>query len=262
MSSFGPVVHGSAAALVGIVISSAVAADPQPAAPRVVDRLLAGYGQIERITCQVRRETVTPQGRSRFLSTIYWQRDRRMHVDNVEPLPRTIVADGTHFFSFVHGDPKGFSRPIEKLSDEMSLGLRKVPGTAMEHLLLIGDAPETALPPEADLPVRVGYATPKVFAVLGLDASNRLARVELFTGPDMSSRTARYDYSRFTEVRPGAWIPQQQEATLSIGGADVKETTRVDRLNTTDPIAPNLFNASLYFPGVKFEDDFKKIYGP
>lgn len=227
---------------------------------RVVDRQLAEYAGIDHLSCQIRRETVTPQARSRFLSTIYWHNDGRMHVDNIEPQPRTIVADGTNFFSYVRGDPRGFSRPIRDLNEEMAFGLRRVPGTAMDHLQLVGDAPETPLPPEPELPVRVGYATARVFAVLGLDASNRLARVEIYTGPDMATRTARYDYSRFAEVRPGVWIPLQHEALLSIGGAEMKETTRVDRLNASDPIAPHLFNPSLFFSGVKFEDDFRKIY--
>ena len=251
-------------AVLGVLAAGLAAAESESAnagaSGRVVDRLLAEYAGIVQLSCQIRRETVSAQGRSRFLSTIYWRKDGRLHVDNIEPLPRTIVADGTNFFSYVRGDPRGFSRPIPDLDAEMAMGVRRVPGTARDHLLLIGDTPETRLPPEPDLPVRAGYATARVFAVLGLDASNRLARVELYTGPDMAVRTARYDYSRFTEVRPGIRIPQQHEAIISIGGADMRETTRVDRLNAVDPIAPNLFHAALYFPGVKFEDDFKKIY--
>ncbi len=70
---------------------------------RVVDRQLAEYAGIDHLSCQIRRETVTPQARSRFLSTIYWHNDGRMHVDNIEPQPRTIVADGTNSFSYVRG---------------------------------------------------------------------------------------------------------------------------------------------------------------
>lgn len=247
---------------IGLSVAAAAAGAVAPVeseTPRVVDRLLAEYGRIDRISCDLRREIETDRGRVRFLSRIYWERGGRLHVDNLSPLPRTIVSDGTNFFSHVRGDPKGFSRPVAALDQEMAIGLVKIPGTAMEHLLLLRDAPETRLPP-ADGLIRVGYTTPRLFAVLGLDGSNRLARLELFSTRDRSKRTALFEYTNFREVKPGVWIPLAHTATLDAGAGSMRETVRVDRLDSESPIAPNLFNPALFFEGVRFENSFDRIY--
>lgn len=231
---------------------------------RCVDRLLADYEKVDRLTCDIRRTVESRAGEEKqslqFLSHVYWQRGGKLHVKNETPLERIIVSDGTNFYSYVSGDPKGFSRPVADLDREMSVNLQRVPGTGMDHLLMIGGAPETTLPPEDGFAARFGYATPNLFAVLCLDESRRLARVELYKNPDQKQRLARYDYSQFREVRPGAWIPQLTRGVVSQGPVESVETIRLDRLDADASMAPNLFNPTLYFKNVTFEDAFSKIY--
>ena len=228
----------------------------------LVERLLQGYESIQTVTCELRRDVVSPSGKLRMLSRVHYQRPDRLHVENAAPVHRRIMADGTTFFSYADGDPKGFSRPIEQLDEAMLIGLRKVPGTAMEYLLRLRGVAETNLPATAEFPVRRGYAAPKVFAVLSLDATGRLARIEFFATPEMKTQTAQYDYSAFREVLPGVWLPCLHQGHLNLGGAESLETTRVDNLSVDAPLAPSLFVAGPFFKGVKFVPSFEDIYGP
>jgi hypothetical protein len=250
----------SAAALGAALAWAGANEAPAPDAPRLADRLLEEYSRIDRLSCHIRREVETPQGKTRFLSRVFWERGGRLHADNSSPLSRTIVSDGTNFFSYIQGDPRGFSRPVAELNEEMTLNLRKVPGTAMEHLLLLKDAAETPLPPEPERPVRASYAAGRIRAELNLDADGRLVRVDLFDASDPDRRTARYDYSRFEEVLPGIWIPRRHEARLAIGGVEITEIVQIDRLDARSPIAPSLFQPDLHFQGVRFEREFGRIY--
>ena len=232
-------------------------------AATVAEQLLAGYERIESVSCDVRKDTeasAASAARGRVLSRVYYRRPDRLHVDNHQPLKRTIVADGTNFFSYVAGDPKGFSRPVNRLESEMLIGLRKVPGSAMDHLLRLRGIAETNLPPAPDLPVRRGYATTNLFAVLSLDATGRLARVELFADSSMADCRARCDYSRFVEAAPDVWLAALHQSTARMGGAEFRETSRFDNLVVNRPMAPTLFNPALFFKDVRFEDSFDKMY--
>jgi len=229
-------------------------------AETVADRLLAGYARIRSVSCEIRREQDAGTNQVTWLSRVYYQRPDRLHVDNPVPPPRRIVvADGTNFFSHVAGDRKGFSRPIAGLNAAMLNGLRKVPGTAMDHLLLLRGLAETNLPATAEFPIRRGYAGPNAFMVLSLDASNRLARVEFFSGPDLARRTVQYDYSAFQEVLPGVWIPCLHKCRVTLGDAVSRETTRVNNLVVDQPIPPKMFDPGLFFKQVEFVDRIEKI---
>lgn len=229
-------------------------------AETLVDSLLSGYGKIQALSCEVRRDGESGGNRVRTLSRVYFQRPDRLHVENVSPISRRIVADGTNFFSYVEGDPKGFSRPVERLEKDMLIGLRKVPATAMDHLLRLQGMPETNLPPAAGFPVRRAYDTGKMTAVLSLDASNRLARIEFFADREMTQKTARTEYSNFSEPLPGVWLSALHQTVVWMGGAESRETSRFDHIAVNQPIAPNLFNAALFFPKVNFVSTVEQMY--
>ena len=231
-------------------------------AETLVARLLKDYEAVQTLTCDLRRDNESGPDKMRFLSRIYYARPDRLHVENSAPIERTIVSDGATFYSYIQGDPKGFSRPVDKLDAEMLRSLRKVPGTAMDHLLRLENTPETELPGTAEFPVRRGYDTGKLFAVLSVDASNRLARIEFFTSADQATLTGQYDYSAFQEVAPGVWIPCLHQGLMRATGQETRETTRVSNLSVNTPIAEGLFVPAPYFKGVEFVDSFKAIYEP
>jgi hypothetical protein len=229
-------------------------------AETLAEQLLAGYDRVTSVTCEIRRNTESSAGSARMLSRICYQKPDRLNVENVAPLPRRIVADGTNFYSYIDGDPKGFSRSISRLDEKMEIELRRVPGTAMEHLLRLRGATETDLEASPEFPVRKGYDRGKAFTVLSLDATGRLARVELFESPAMKERKAQYDYAAFREVVAGVWIPCLRRAVWTAGGDRVHETVRVDNLSVNTPIAPGLFDPAAFFKGVRFADSFDAVY--
>ncbi len=229
-------------------------------AETLAEKILAGYGPVQSLTCEIRKDSEAGGGKMRMLSRVYYEKPDRLHVDQPAPLPRRIVADGKTFYSYIEGDPKGFSRPIEKLNDEMLTNLRKVPGTAMDHLMRLKGVSETALEPTAEFPERKGYDAGKVFVVLSADATGRLARIEFFSTPQMKDKTAQYDYSDFQQVAEGVWIPCLHQGVMNNAGLEARETVRVDNLSVNKPIPANLFIAGPFFKEVEFVDDFWKIY--
>lgn len=226
----------------------------------LAERILAGYDPVQSVSCEIRKDSEAGGKTMRMLSRVYYEKPDRLHVDQPAPIPRRIVADGKTFYSYIEGDPKGFSRPIEKLNEEMLINLRKVPGTAMDHLMKLKGIAETNLEPTAEFAERKGYDTGKLFVVLSTDMTGRLARIEYFSSPAMKETTLQCDYSEFQPVAGGAWMPCLHRAILKMAGVESKETSRIDNLSVNQPIPPNLFVAEPFFKDVEFVDSFEEIY--
>jgi hypothetical protein len=226
----------------------------------IVNQLLTGYETLQTVSCEVRRTTDSAGTKVQTLSRVFFQKPDKLHVENVSPLPRRIVSDGVTFFSHIDGDAKGFSRPVNKLDTDMLISLKKVPATAMDHLLRLRGISETNLTGNTTYPVRKGYDTGKLFAVLSLDQSNRLARLDFYTGPDLIQPVSRVEYSNFIEAAHGIWVPRLHQSTHWIGGVETRETARFDNLSINQPIAQNLFIASNYFKKIDFVPTFEQMY--
>ena len=229
-------------------------------AQTLAERVLASYDPVQSVNCQIRKDSESGGKTMRMLSRVYYEKPDRLHVDQPAPIPRRIVADGKTFYSYIEGDPKGFSRPIEKLNEEMLINLRKVPGTAMDHLMKLKGVEETNLGATAEFPERKGYDTGKLFVVLSMDAAGRLVRIEFFSSPAMKEATLRCDYSDFQQVAGNAWIPCVHRSALNVGGVESKETTRVDNLSVNQPIPASFFVAGPFFQDVEFVDSFDEVY--
>ena len=142
--------------LVCVIAVIAMLSNEAPA-QTLAERILAGYDSIRSVSCEIRKDSEAGARKMRMLSRVYYEKPDRLHVDQPAPIPRRIVADGKTFYSYIDGDPKGFSRAIEKLNEEMLINLRKVPGTAMEHLMKLKGIVETNLEATAEFPERNGY---------------------------------------------------------------------------------------------------------
>ena len=229
-------------------------------AETVLERVLKPYDSVQSLSCDIRRDTPLPDGDTlRMLSRVYYQRPDRLHVENASPVQRRIVCDGTVFRSYTQGAPKGFSRPVKELNEEMLRNLRMVPGSAANLLEVLKDAPENPLEPTAEYPVRAGYKMGNSYAVLSLDEMGRMARFEIYSSAALTDLLTRTDFSAFQEVAPGVWIACLQQARLTVQGAERTETTRVDNLVANGEIPASLFDAGAFFTGVEFVDDFEKI---
>ncbi|VGO22553.1 hypothetical protein [Pontiella sulfatireligans] len=225
-----------------------------------VDRLLAEYSKIETVTCQIRRTKEGAAGKIKFLSRVYWTSEGQLHAEGISPIKRRTIANGTRLWQYTESSPKGFSRPIDKLSKQMQISLRMVPGTAMDNLLHLVGHDETALPAEGDAVKRIGIATDKRYAVLMLDAQNRLFGIKFYPTPEMAQLIAEYEYSDFTEPVPGVWVPLTHQASIQTDNVGFKETVKVDRFIANKPVAESLFIESSFFDkNIDFVDDFAKI---
>jgi hypothetical protein len=226
-----------------------------------VDRLLNEYSPIETVSCKIRRTVDGAGGSMRFISRVYWQNDDKLHADNLTPVPRRIISDGDRFYSYAKGDPKGFSRPVSGLSEMMLRSLRKIPGTAMDHLLLLKGSPEEELAAKDGLR-QVGVRPEGKYVVLGIDEAGRLARMDFFKTGEMKEKIAGYEYSGFSEVLPSVWVPMLHQAGLTTpDGATYTETIRVDEFYVNRPIAASLFDSSIFFDkNIDFADSFSEIY--
>lgn len=228
----------------------------------VLERVLKPLDAVQSLSCEIRRDTPLPDGQTmRMLSRVYYQRPDKLHVENFSPVKRRIVSDGAVFRSFTEGAPRGFSRPVAELNDEMLRNLRMVPGSAANLLEGLKGVAEVALDPTAEFPVRAGYDNGKSFSVVSLDGQGRLARFEVFGSAAMTDVLTRMDFSAFQEVVPGTWIAGLQQSKITFQGLERTETTRVDNLAANGEIPAALFEAAAFFPNVQFVDSFEKI-GP
>lgn len=227
----------------------------------LVDRLLASYDGVQSLQAEIRKDTKAGGMEIRKLSRVYFARPDRLHVETFSPVKRRIVADGANLFSFLEGDPKGFSRAVEKLDADWLISLRQVPGTPMDQLLRLRGLPEQELPATEGAATRRGYQAAKIYVVLEAGAEGRLNAVEFYTGPDLAQRTARFDYSAYSELAPGVWIPLLHKARFLQGGVESEETTRVSQASVNQPIPDGLFLPAAFFQGVEFTDSLDEIYG-
>ena len=78
--------------------------------------------------------------------------------------------DGRSLWQHAEGDPKGFSRPIDQLSDQMRISLEMVPGTAMDHLLRLKGMEESVLPADESGARRIAIQLEKQYVVMTIDA--------------------------------------------------------------------------------------------
>ena len=229
-------------------------------AETVRERILATYDAVQTLSCDIRRDMPLPDGKVlRMLSRVHYQRPDKLHVENFSPIKRRTVSDGTVFRQYAEGAPKGFSRPVAELNDEMRRNLRMVPGSAANMLEVLEGVAEVPLDPTEEFPVRVGYDNGKSFAVLSLDGEGRLARFEIFSSPALTDLHTRTDFSAFQEVVPGTWIAGLQQSRVTLQGIERTETTRVDNLQANGDIPVALFDGAAFFAGVEFVDAFEKI---
>jgi len=226
-----------------------------------VDRLLAEYAKIDTVTCQIRRTKDGAAGKMRFLSRVYWTSKGELHAEGIAPLKRRTIADGKTLWQYVEGDPKGFSRPINALSEPMTISLKMVPGTAMDQLLRLAGREEVAVAGKEGSGKCIGIQADGQYITLQFDDLGRLIAIDFFSSADMQEQTAGYRYGDFSEVLPGVWVPTTHEVELHKDGIDFSETVKVDRFIANQPIAQSLFNPTSFFDNtIDFVDDFAKIF--
>lgn len=226
-----------------------------------VRALLDGYASVPQLSCELRRDLRGADGDTvRFLSRIWFRRPDRLHAENLSPMKRRTVCDGTTLRQYTEGLPRGFARPVTELEGDALVNLRMLPGSNSNWLEPFRDIPETELPPEGDAR-RIACTQPgKAYAVLSFDAEGRWIRLEMYASEAMADRLLRADMEDFAEVAPGVWLGRRQKIDLSMDGAVRTETVRIDNLSATAPIPDAMFDGESFFSGVTFTDSFEKMF--
>ena len=242
-------------------MSEAVDCIPPQTSTTLAERLCTIYSQIKSVSCDIRKTTKGSGRTIRMLSRVHYQEPNRIHVDNVSPVKRTIIADGERLYYHEAGVKKGFSKPISELSATWLAPLHNIPGTAIEHLHHLRDLAEVQLPSSPEGYIRRGYQANDVYVVLSADSENRLHKIEFFTNDAMTKKTGEYIYTQFKEVIDGCWIPVHQRATLFLPADEVvNETRRISTIAVNGSIPSHLFNHELFMKNVEFVDSFQEIY--
>jgi hypothetical protein len=209
-----------------------------------VDHLLREYSKIKTLTCRIRRTVNGSGGKIKHLSRIYYTSHGRLHVESLSPVRGRTIVDGTRLYQYIEGQPRGVSRLVGGLPDELQYALHKVPGT--DHLQRLKGLKETALPEHKGL-LRIGMHTDRSYAVLLLDSRHRLAGIRYYKAADLKVLMADYRYSDFQEVEPGVWIPFKHSAVLTSTGKKITEDVRLDRVIVNQPVAESLFDPAGFF---------------
>ena len=229
-------------------------------APSLVAQLLLQYRQIESVSCEVRRDILTPEGTIRWLSRVYYQTPDRLHAANASPLPRLILSDGETMYQHNAGQPRGFRRALEDLDETMRINLHRIPGTLMDHLLRIEHAPEIPLEPTADAPIRRAYETTSTYVVLEADEHNRLLRVNFFNTQDRNNPIGTIMCDAFEEVIPGVWIAMSHQISFRSGKNDIQERIRFSQYKANEQLPADIFNPDAFFPpAVEWVDSFDQL---
>jgi len=227
----------------------------------VVGKLLAAYENIETISCQIRKTTDGGGSRVTMLSRVFFKKPDHIHVENVSPSKRRIIANGEKLFYHEETVTRGFSKPISQLEPEWLAHLRNLPATPMEHLKKLTGIREDHLQPTFEFPIRRSYQAPKVFVVLSCDTNGCPAQFDFYKAPDMKEKTAQVNYSSFQKVSDNCWIPCLHKSVIFMpGGNNVTETRRIDNLRVNEPIADSMFSSEIFFKDIEFVSNFKDTY--
>lgn len=241
-------------------LTAALACPARAADETLAMQLLAGYSRIESVNCRVRKTSSVDGTTAQMLSRVYYQKPDRLHVENLAPFKRRIIADGTNFYYGQDNLPKALEKPLANLEEEWRIKQQAVPGTPMEHLLRLQGVPELKLAGVPGFPIRRGYSKPNVFVVLACDAEGRLARIEFFKSPEMKEKTAQYEYGDFIKAGADSWLACYHRADACFGTNTLHETYRFDNMIVNQPIAPSLFDAGEFFKGADFVHDFDELF--
>ncbi len=238
--------------MLALACSNLVTAEP---GGRLVDQLIQANRRIHSLQCDIRREVESAGKITTTLSRVSFQRGDRLCVETVTPTPRRIVVDGTAIHKWIDGHPKGVRLPLEDATSAELLQVRRVPASGEEYLLLLKDAPETALPPTPEFPTRRGYSAsaPHPFVVLSLDDKGRLSRVEFLDPDNHDKRLTRVDFGGWREAAPGLWIAcTQLTETRARNGVSSHETLRVSRLKVNEEIRKHTFSPAHWADDIEF----------
>lgn len=223
--------------------------------------LYKNYSQIKTISCQIQKTTKGGEQTVRLLSRVHYKYPDHIHVENVSPIKRTIIADGKNLYYYQEHSLRGFSKPINELSKIWLASLRNIPGTPLDNLFSLYGIPEIKLPDTKDGLIQRGYQAEKTFVVLVADKKYQLQQINFFKSSKMETKTGEYKYLKQKQISDNCWLPTLHKAVLYLpDGNKVTETSRITNVSVNSTIPDNLFNHKLFMKDVEFTSKFENTY--
>ncbi len=242
-------------------ISFASPKNQEPCPVTLAQKLCDNYSQIKTLSCQIRKTTKGGEQTVRLLSRVHYKFPNQIHVENVSPIKRTIIADGKILYYYQERSLRGFSQPIDELSDLWLASLHNIPGTALEHLIPLHGIEETKLSNTENGLIQRGYQAKNTFVVLIVDSKTQLQQINFFKDPEMQTKTGQYIYSKQQEVSPNCWLPTLHKAILYLPtGNKITETSHITNISVNEEIPEHLFNHDLFMKNIKFTSEYKNTY--
>lgn len=211
-----------------------------------IDQLINKYNDIKTVSCKIRRVRNSNKQKIRYLSQVYFSSDNRLHVDNISPVKRTIIADGNNFYSYIKGSENGFSKPIKDLNSEMLISLQKVPGTPMDILLRLTNSEVSVKENKSFNTIYEISQNNKPINII-FNENNLIEKIIFYNDNSKSQVIAEYLYDKYEEVIEGVYIPFKHSSIISINGVSVTESVFVDQYQVNIPLAESLFIKENFF---------------
>ncbi|MDA3799550.1 MAG: hypothetical protein PF692_10770 [Kiritimatiellae bacterium] len=241
-----------------LIISVPLAAS---ATTNVINEIINNYSKIKSVSCIVSRVITFNEKDTRLLSRVYYERPNKLHVQQTSPLNRRIICDGTNFFYYIDGDPKGYSSPVDKLSEQQIIELVKVPGTSEDILYRLKNIEPKELSGNEEYPTQLAFTTTNnLNIIVYITDEKRIEKIDFFESNEFAKLTSSSHYSNFIEATPGVFVPTTHKMVLNINKQQRTETAKFSHYTANAPISQSLFYAKPFFKGVTFVDSFKEIY--
>lgn len=229
-------------------------------APNEAQRQIELYRTISSVTASVRKTTEAADSTVRMLSRVHYKKGGFIHVENIAPAKRRIIADGKNLYYYDENVARGFSRPISELDEEWTSSLNTVPGSPMEHLLKmqkLEQSPATA--PEPDQ-TAFAYHDAKNHVVMTLDAEKRIVKIEFFEDQKLTRSFAIFKYSHFIKAGD-VWLSSTHTASSRLpDGSELSEVRQFDNVSVNKDIPDKLFDHKLFMDEVEFVSEFEKTW--
>ncbi len=225
-----------------------------------VQSLIAEFKEINTVTCSVRKTTNSKEFSLRMMSRVHYKKGGFIHVENIAPSKRRIIADGKALYYHDATVKKGFSKPIEKLDADWSASLDTVPASPMEHLLKMLTLEQAPASEKITGGQKFTYHGDKHHIVMTLDDKHRVTSLEFFKDEELKTRYAAYTYTAFVKAG-NTWLAQTHKAELTLpDGSEVNEIRQFDNLAVNATIPAKLFDHDLFMKDVEFVDDFTETW--
>jgi outer membrane lipoprotein-sorting protein len=243
------------------MVATASLAGTSLAGNKTIEDIIKQYAKIDSVSCIVSRAISFNDKDVRLLSRVYYERPNKLHVQQTAPLQRRIVCDGTNFFYYIKGDPKGYSNPVDKLSHKQIIELEKIPGSSEDILYRLLELTPKQLTGNEEFPTQLAYTTTNdINIVIYIDQKKLIQKIKFYESKELVKLTSTYEYSNFIEAIPGVFVPTTHKMTVNINDKTRTEIAKFSQYKANGPISQSLFNAKPFFKGVEFVDSFKKIY--